>query len=123
MGLRQEKLGRQIQRDLVEIFMHHKEWLGGQFVTISALQISPDLSLAKVYLSLFNTKQRQTVLENIELHQREIRMELARRLKNQVKKVPELRFYEDESQDYANKMDQIFEELKKREEEKKNSTD
>ncbi len=123
MGLRQEKLGRQIQRDLVEIFMHHKEWLGGQFVTISALQISPDLSLAKVYLSLFNTKQRKTVLENIELHQREIRMELARRLKNQVKKVPELRFYEDESQDYANKMDQIFEELKKQEEEKKNSTD
>jgi ribosome-binding factor A len=123
MGLRQEKLGRQIQRDLVEIFMHHKEWLGGQFVTISALQISPDLSLAKVYLSLFNTKQRKTVLENIELHQREIRMELARRLKNQVKKVPELRFYEDESQDYANKMDQIFEELKKQEEKKKNSTD
>jgi ribosome-binding factor A len=103
--------------------MHHKEWLGGQFVTISALQISPDLSLAKVYLSLFNTKQRKTVLENIELHQREIRMELARRLKNQVKKVPELRFYEDESQDYANKMDQIFEELKKQEEKKKNSTD
>jgi ribosome-binding factor A len=50
-------------------------------------------------------------------------MELARRLKNQVKKVPELRFYEDESQDYANKMDQIFEELKKQEEKKKNSTD
>jgi ribosome-binding factor A len=123
VGLRQEKLARQIQRDLVEIFMHHKEWVGGQFVTISGVQISPDLSLAKVYLSLFNAQQRKTVLENIELFHREIRKELARKVKNQVKKVPDLRFYEDESQDYANKMEQIFENLKKQEEDNKKNTD
>lgn len=121
MGLRQEKLARQIQRDLVEIFMLHKEWVGGQFVTISGVQISPDLSLAKVYLSLYNSQQRNTVLQNIELYQREIRMELAKRVKNQVKKVPDLRFYEDESLDYANKIEKIFETLKK--EEGNNKTD
>jgi ribosome-binding factor A len=123
VGLRQEKLARQIQRDLVEIFMLHKEWVGGQFVTISGVQISPDLSLAKIYLSLFNAQQRKTVLENIETYHREIRMDLARRVKNQVKKVPELRFYEDESQDYATRMEKIFETLKKEEEEKKNGKD
>ncbi len=123
MGLRQEKLARQIQRDLVEIFMQHKDWVGGQFVTISGVQISPDLSLAKIYLSLYNAQQRKTVLEKLDVFHREIRMELAKRVKNQVKKVPDLRFYEDESLDYTNKMDKIFESLKKQEEEKKNSTD
>jgi ribosome-binding factor A len=115
MGLRQEKMARQIQKDLVEIFMLHKEWVGGQFVTISGVQISPDLSSAKVYLSLFNAQQRKDVLDKIELYHREIRMELARRIRNQVKKVPELKFFEDESQDYASKMDKIFEELNKKE--------
>jgi len=113
MGLRQEKFSRQIQKDLGEIFLQHKDWVGGQFVTISHVLISPDLSIAKVYLSMFNTRQRAAVLDSLELNQREVRMALAQRVKNQVKKVPELRFFEDDSLDYAQKMDKLFEDMKK----------
>lgn len=114
MGLRQEKFSKQVQRDLGEIFQQHRhEWLGGEFVTISAVRVTPDLGYVRVYLSLFNVSQRTAVMENVELHAREIRMELARKLKNQVRKIPEITFFEDDTLDYVSKMDKIFEELNK----------
>lgn len=114
MGMRQEKFAKQVQRDLGEMFQQHRhDWLAGEFVTISGVKMSPDLGYAKVYLSLFNANQRQKVMENVEIYAREIRMELARRLKNQVRKVPEIIFYEDETLDYINKMDKIFEDIHK----------
>lgn len=114
MGLRQEKFARQVQRDLGEIFNQHRhEWLAGEFVTISTVQASPDLGHVKVYLSMFNAGHRDAVMQNIELFAKEIRMELARRLKNQVKKIPELAFYEDDTLDYMNKMDKLFSEIHK----------
>jgi ribosome-binding factor A len=114
MGLRQEKFARQIQRDLGEIFQHHRqEWLANEFVTISGVKVTPDLGLAKVYLSILNIPKRKQVMENLTLYGREIRMELARKLKNQVRKIPEITFYEDDSLDYVSKMDKIFEELNK----------
>lgn len=113
MGLRQEKFARQLQKDLGDTFLQHKEWVAGQFVTISGVTVSPDLSSAKIYLSLFNTPQKAKVLEAIELNAREIRMEIAKKVKNQVKKVPELRFYEDETQEYAAKIDKLLDSIKK----------
>jgi len=114
MGLRQEKFARQIQRDLGDIFQHHRqEWLANEFVTISGVKVTPDLGLAKVYLSILNVPKRKQVMENLILYGREIRMELARKLKNQVRKIPEIAFYEDDSLDYVSKMDKIFEELNK----------
>ena len=82
-------------------------------MTISSVTVSPDLSSAKIYLSLFNTPKKATVLEAIKLNAREIRMEIAKKVKNQMKKVPELRFYEDESQEYAAKIDKLLESIKK----------
>lgn len=113
MGLRQEKFGRQLQKDLGDLFIQHKDWVAGQFVTISGVTVSPDLSSAKIYLSLFNSPQKAKVLEAIELNAREIRMEIAKKIKNQVKKVPELRFYEDETQEYAEKIDKLLQSIKK----------
>ena len=113
MGLRQEKFARQLQKDLGDVFIQHKDWVAGQFVTISGVTVSPDLSTAKIYLSLFNSPQKAKVLEAIELNAREIRMEIAKKIKNQVKKVPELRFYEDETQEYAEKIDKLLQSIKK----------
>lgn len=114
MGLRQEKFSKQIQRDLGEIFqLHRHDWLSGEFITISGVQSSPDLGYVKVYVSLYNAAQKQRVMENLDLFGREIRMELARRLKNTVKKIPELSFFEDDTLDYMNKMDKIFKEIHK----------
>lgn len=113
MGLRQEKFARQLQKDLGDVFIQHKDWVAGQFVTISGVTVSPDLSTAKIYLSLFNSPQKAKVLEAIEINAREIRMEIAKKIKNQVKKVPELRFYEDETQEYAEKIDKLLQSIKK----------
>jgi ribosome-binding factor A len=82
-------------------------------LTISGVQVSPDLGHARVYLSLYTVKNRQAAMELVELHAREIRQELARKIRHEVKKVPELVFMLDESLDYLNKMDEIFAQLNK----------
>ena len=114
MGLRQDKFAKQIQRDLAELMtLHRNEWLGGTFVTISNVLVSPDLSYVKVYISLFNIQNRKDVLNHLNtVVDKEIRHEIARRIKNNVKKIPEIRFYEDDTLDYVTKMDELFEKIK-----------
>ncbi|MBL7810862.1 MAG: 30S ribosome-binding factor RbfA [Bacteroidetes bacterium] len=113
MGLRQEKFARLMQKDMGELLNQHRiDWLAGEFVTISQVRVSPDLGHVKFYLSMFNSTKRGAVLENLELNAREIRMELSRRLKNQMRKMPEIAFYEDDTLDYVDKMEKIFEGLK-----------
>jgi ribosome-binding factor A len=114
MGLRQDKFAKQIQRDLAELMtLHRNEWLGGTFVTMSNVLVSPDLSYVKVYLSLFNIQNRKDVLNHLNtVVDREIRHEIARRIKNNVKKIPEIRFYEDDTLDYVAKMDELFDKIK-----------
>ena len=124
MGLRQEKFSKQIQRDLGEIFqLKSREWFQGEFITISAVRVTPDLSFVRVYLSLFNAASRSSVMENVELHSREIRKELAKRLKNQVRKIPEIAFFEDDTLDYVSKMDKLFEDLNKEKKNEENPED
>lgn len=114
MGLRQDKFAKQIQRDLAELMtLHRNEWLGGTFVTMSNVLVSPDLSFVKVYISLFNIQNRKDVLNHLNtVVDKEIRHEIARRIKNNVKKIPEIRFYEDDTLDYVTKMDELFEKIK-----------
>lgn len=113
MGLRQEKFGRQMQRDLGEILLAHKnDWLEGHFVTLSQVRVSADLGHIKAYVSMFNAKDRNHVMSLLELHLKDIRMELAKRVRNEIKKVPEVAFFEDDTLDYVNKMDKLFESLK-----------
>jgi ribosome-binding factor A len=64
---------------------------------------------------MFTAKARRQVMEDLELNAREIRMELARRIKNQVRKIPEITFFEDDTLDYVTKMEKIFDDLKKSE--------
>ncbi|MEN9511458.1 MAG: hypothetical protein RLZZ370_1277 [Bacteroidota bacterium] len=114
MSIRQDKFAKQIQRDLGSIFQQYNHsWFGGNMLTISGVQVSPDLGHARVYLSLYTVKNRQAAMELVELHAREIRHELARKIRHEVKKVPELVFMLDESLDYLNKMDEIFAQLNK----------
>ena len=110
MGLRQDKFAKQIQRDLADLMtLHRNEWLGGTFVTMSNVLVSPDLSYVKVYLSLFNIVNRKDVLKHLNtVVDKEIRHEIAKKIKNNVKKIPEIRFYEDDTLDYVSKMDELF---------------
>ena len=112
MGLRQEKVARQIQKDLGELMQQRRsEWLSGAFVTISKVTVTPDLGYVNVYLSLYNNANRQGVLDHINAQNKDIRKALASRVRHDFRKVPEIRFYEDDTLDYVEKMDELFKKI------------
>ncbi len=112
MGLRQEKVARQIQKDLGELMQQNRgEWMAGAFVTISKVTITPDLGYVNVYLSLYNNANRAKVLEHINGLNKEIRRALAQRVRHSFRTIPELRFYEDDTLDYVEKMEELFKKI------------
>lgn len=110
---RQEKFARQLQKDLGEIFQQNARSLfGGAFITVSGVKVSPDLGYIRCYLSFFQTQDKEALLELIQFHTRDIRHQLAQRVRNQVRKVPELEFFMDDSLDYVMHMEEVFKKLK-----------
>lgn len=119
MSIRQEKFGRLIQKELAEVFTQNRqEWFSNAFITISNVTVSPDLGYAKVYLSFLNTPDKEELLRIIELQTVPIRRELAARIRKQVRIIPELQFFIDDSLDYVFKMEKIFNEIRRKDEEK-----
>lgn len=108
MGFRPERLAAVITRDLGEIIQKSYQ-PSGTFVTVTNVMMTDDLSIAKVYLSVFAPgRDEKVVYEYIDEHINEIRYELASKIKNQVRKIPELHFYEDDTAEYVNKMEQLL---------------
>ena len=106
---RQLKVARLVQKEIAEIFLNEgKNYFGSAFITVTGTRISPDLSFAKIYLSLFGAKDRDALLKQIKEHQKEIRNKLGQRIKNQVRIIPELNFYLDDTMDYAQKINELL---------------
>lgn len=106
---RQHKIARLIQKDLGMIFQQFAhEKFGGALITVTKVYITKDLSVARIYLSLFATKDKSGLLETIRSHGREIRHHLAIRTKSQLRIIPELHFFEDDSLDYIEHIDLIL---------------
>jgi len=121
---RQEKFAKLVQRDLGDIFLQKTPSLfKGNFITISSVSVSPDMGYAKVYLSFFKVGNKNDLLDLVQLHKKEIRHELAAKIKNQVRKIPELEFYLDDSLDYVEHMEEVFKKIKSNEPEAKDSTE
>lgn len=109
---RQQKVGRQIQKDLGEIFQQDaKHLVNGSFVTITAVRVSPDLGIARAYLSFLPEKNKNFLLETIIENTKFIRQKLAERVRHQLRIVPHLQFYIDDTAEYAAKMDLLFADL------------
>jgi ribosome-binding factor A len=109
---RQEKFNSLIQRDLGEIFQQlSRDVLGGAFITVSGVKVSPDLGYARVYLSFYNVGNKEEKLNQVRSYSREIRKQLANRIRKQVRKIPELEFFVDDSLDYVQKMEEVFKKL------------
>ena len=106
---RQAKIARLIQKDLSEIFRQQTAKTHGTLVSVSAVRISPDLSIARVYLSIFPAERSQEILEGINSQSKTIRYELARKVRFQLRKCPELSFYIDDSLDYIDNIDKLLE--------------
>ena len=116
---RQAKIARLIQKDLSEIFRRQTSAMGGVLVSVSQVRITPDLSIAKAYLSIFPPERSAEILENIKSQSKTVRYELAQDVKDVLRKCPELQFYLDDSLDYIENIDRLLGPHKERAEEKK----
>ncbi|MFH1297276.1 MAG: 30S ribosome-binding factor RbfA [Bacteroidota bacterium] len=106
---RQQKISRLVQKDLGIIFQQlGRDLFNGAMITVTKVYVTKDLSDAKVYLSLFGTKDKLKLMESIRYHVREIRHHLAQRTKHQLRMVPELHFLEDDSLDYIDNIDHLL---------------
>ena len=109
---RQQKVGRQIQKDLGEIFQKDAQHLmNGSFITITAVRVTPDLGIARAYLSFLPDKNKNFLLETIQENTKFLRQKLADRVRHQLRIVPHLQFYIDDTAEYAAKMDLLFSDL------------
>lgn len=106
---RQAKISRLLQKELSEIFRQQTAKTHGTIVSVSAVRVSPDLSIAKAYLSVFPSQKAQEVMESIKLSAKTIRYELAQRVRFQLRKTPELQFYLDDTLDYLENIDHLLE--------------
>ncbi len=100
-----------LQREISEIFQREvRGKFGGAMITVTKVNITSDMSVARVYLSLFATNDKAALLETIVYHTSEIRYHLGKRIRNQVRAIPELEFYLDDSLDYIDKIEDLLEE-------------
>ena len=106
---RQQKVSRELQRDLAEILRSKgMAAFGGAMVTVSEVRISPDLSIAKVYVSIFPSARQEEVMKTLEENKRKLRGELGHLVAKQLRIVPELDFYLDTTLDYAEHIDELL---------------
>jgi len=108
-GTRQQKIERLIQKDLGMIFQQESRNLfGGAMITVTKVNVSKDLSFAKIWLSLFATKDKNGLLDTIRAQTRNIRRQLGLREHNQLRVIPELHFFIDDSLDYIDNIESLL---------------
>lgn len=105
---RQQKINRLLQKELSEIFLLDAKHLPGILITVSGVRVSPDLGMAKVYLSFFPTTQAPELLKAIKTNAKTIRFDLGKRVGKQLRVVPELAFFLDDSLDYVENIDNLL---------------
>ncbi|MGO1244952.1 30S ribosome-binding factor RbfA [Sphingobacterium sp. JB170] len=111
---RQQRFAGVIQQDLAELFQRDgKVWAPDAFVTVTKVRVTPDLAIARVYVSFLNTKTAKEDLQNIQSKTTEIRYKLGTRIKHQARVVPQLEFFLDDTNEYVEHMEKIFEEINK----------
>ena len=109
---RQHKYSKLILRDLAEIFQRdYRDSFGKAFVTLTGVEVSPDLSIASVYVSVLPNSEQEKVMDTLAHRKSHIRGELGRRIGKQARIVPDLRFFLDETEGQAAQMDTLFEGL------------
>ena len=103
-----QKIERQIQKDLSEIFLGQTKGFQGVMVTVTQVRISPDLSVARAYLSIFPSDRSEELMENINKNGKAIRYELGVRIGQQIRRIPELAFFLDDSFDYLENINNLL---------------
>ncbi len=105
---RQNKISRLLQKELSEIFLLQTKAMPGVLVSVSAVRISLDMSIARVYLSVFPSEKAEEIVKNVNDNMKTIRYELGTRVRHQLRIIPELKFFVDDSLDYIEKIDSLL---------------
>jgi len=105
---RQNKIARLIQKDLGTIFQRNSNLFDGAMISVTKVNVAKDLSFARVYVSLFAPKGKEGLMEKIRNQGREIRYQLGTLERNQLRIIPDLQFFEDDSLDYIENIDNLL---------------
>ena len=105
---RQNKISRLRQKELSDILLAETRKTHGIIISVSVVRVSPDLSTAKAYLSIFPPEKSAEMIENINANTKTIRYELSQRVRYQLRKTPELSFFLDDSLDYIENIDSLL---------------
>ena len=105
---RQEKIARLLQKELGELFLLYARQLQGVLITVTEVRVTTDLSLGRVFLSVFPTNKSAEVMLQVQADTKSIRFELGKRVRHQLRIVPELSFYLDESMEKLEHIDQLL---------------
>jgi ribosome-binding factor A len=109
---RQQKFSRLIQKELSDVFQRDRRGiLDNTFITIADVTVSPDLSVARIYISMMLAKDKEKTLEKLNLHKKEIRKALGDKIGKQVRIIPELVFFIDETEEKAQKIEDLIKNL------------
>lgn len=114
--IKQRQVAKTIQWALSEVFRQEAaEILKGAMVSVSHVKMTPDLLEARIYLSIFNTPDPDEIMQYIQFNNKQIRGALGKRIKNQVRRIPELNFYRDDTLEEVMKLEALFKEIRDKE--------
>lgn len=105
---RQNRIARLLQKELALIFQSQTRMIHGVMVSVTRARVSPDLSICTAYLSIFPSEKSEEILANIKSNEKSIRYELGTKVRNQLRIIPELRFFLDDSLDYLEHIDELL---------------
>ena len=105
---RQNKIARLLQKELSIIFQQQTRMMRGVMVSVTRVRVSPDLSICTAYLSIFPSEKGEVIINNITANEKAIRYELGTKVRHQLRIIPELRFFIDDSLDYIERIDELL---------------
>ncbi|WP_304152340.1 30S ribosome-binding factor RbfA [Hoylesella buccalis] len=105
---RQNRIARLLQKELATIFQSQTQATHGVMVSVTQVRVSPDLSICTAYLSIFPSEKAEEIIKNITANEKTIRYDLGTRVRNQLRIIPELRFFIDDSLDYIEHIDELL---------------
>ena len=107
---RQNKIARLLQKELSIIFQRQTQQMHGVMVSVTRTKVSPDLSICTAYLSIFPSEKAEDIIKNVTANEKSIRYELGTKVRYQLRIIPELRFFVDDSLDYIERIDALLKE-------------
>ena len=105
---RQQKIDRLIQKELGEMFQRQTQSMRGVLVSVSNVRVSPDLSVCNAYVSVFPSENADEIIKNMNDNVRSIRYDLGQRVRHQLRIIPELKFFKDDTLDYIEHIDELL---------------